>query len=356
MPEASSNDPVLDHFTGNGVTASMLLGNPPFDQVVSPGDIERIRIPHQYWREVLTVLTKCQSRSKKATDPYCVMVLGDSGVGKSALIDRYLELNPPRETPEGRIVPVLKVTTFNKPTTKSIVETSMLSLLGCIPTKGTAEEQTLRFLRQLKIAGVELIILDEFQHVVEHAHAKYQQEISDWVKNLITLSRIPVAIFGMPNSARILQNKQLARRFRRKIEIKRFLWTEKSLKQFSSFLSALEENLPLKEKLGLGTEEMTRRFYYASDGVLDTVMKTVREAIYLADSAGDGRMTAKRLSRGYRSSVTDRKKIDPFLDPYDAVLKAAEEEVVKRAEGRQREKRAQNHHHQLSSNDVMRPR
>jgi len=356
MPDALPDGEPLKPLAGNGRVATTVIDNPPYNQVVSPGDIELTRIPHVYWQEVLTVLAKCQSRSKHATDPYCVMILGEPGVGKSALIDHYLQLNPPQDTPEGRIVPVLKVTTPSKPTTKAMVESAMLSLLGCVPVKGTTEELTLRFLQHLKIAGVELIILDEFQHVIDHGHAKFQQEISDWVKNLITLSRLPVALFGIPNSARILKNRQLERRFKRKIEIKRFLWSEKGLKEFSAFLTALEGSLPLKGKFGLGSEEMTRRFYYASDGILDTVMKTVREAAYLAKASSDGAITAKRLSRGYRTSMTDGKKVNPFLDPYEVVVKAAEEEVLNRKLEKRNRKSAKNSERAISSDEIMRPR
>lgn len=328
---ASNTDAAGDHQDNSGSTKSdRPVVDPSFLETVDAGDIEKVRVQHPYWRRVLRKLEYCRVWSKSATDPYCMMIVGESGVGKSAIIDRYLQLHPPVVTADGRRVPVLKITTPSVPTTKAIVEAIIIGLVGHLPAKGTMEEQTARLLHLLSVAEVELIIIDEFQHVIEHANARFKQETSDWIKNLITLSSIPVVLVGMPNSLEILQNEQLRRRFMTKIHVKRFIWSEKGLENLKVFLHELESSLPFEQKLGLGSTDLPHRFYYASDGMLGTVMKIVRGAAHLAQAPnGPGKLTMKNLSYAYRDTVTDRKDVDPFLTASDEIHEFIKDQVVK---------------------------
>ena len=61
-----------------------------------------------------------------------------------------------------------------------------------------------------------LIILDEFQHFVDKDSWRVLKNVSDWLKNLIDETEVPIVLIGMPYAVEILDapgNEQLQRRF-----------------------------------------------------------------------------------------------------------------------------------------------
>lgn len=194
-----------------------------------------------------------------------------------------------------------------------------------------------KLLELLHVAKVEQVIFDEFQHVIQHGRAKFAQEASDWLKNIISESHLPIVLAGMPESEEILKNEQLERRFMNHVRLPRFVWSPSSLNRLSAYLTRLEGALPFEEKIGLGSEEMTRRLFYASGGKMGTIMKTIRSAAYMAEKKQIGRLSAEFLAKGYRDQVTKQKPVNPFTSDFSAVLQAAESEARDRIARRMRE-------------------
>lgn len=294
------------------------------DKVLWPNSIERLRVPHIRWTYVLERLEECREWSKDATDPHCMLLIGDSGVGKSTLLKTYLSLFPRKSTEEGMTIPVLYVPIPSAPTIKNITEALVVSIFGRIPDRrATAQELYFNLLQYLQKAGVELIILDEFQHVIEHGRGKLVQESSDWLKGLLNDSGIPIVLAGLENVKKILQaNVQLERRFMQIVELKRFGKSDAARADFTEFLRHLEKHIPLELPVPLSSDEMATRFYFASNGTLTVVMRTVRKAVGLAKKENKTRVSPKMLSRGYHRTVTNRKGIDPFLAPFEDVVEA----------------------------------
>jgi archaellum biogenesis ATPase FlaH len=68
--------------------------------------------------------------------------------------------------------------------------------------KGTVSSITLRLRKFLKGCEVELIILDEFQHFDDRQSKNILKIISDWLKNLLNQSKVPIILVGMPGCER----------------------------------------------------------------------------------------------------------------------------------------------------------
>ena len=47
---------------------------------------------------------------------------------------------------------------------------------------------------------IELIIIDEFQHLVEKSSNRILSRVSDWLKMLINKTKYSIILFGMPYS------------------------------------------------------------------------------------------------------------------------------------------------------------
>jgi hypothetical protein len=139
----------------------------------------------------------------------------------------------------------------------------------------------------MKDCGVELIFLDEFQHFIDRDSAKVLKTVSDWLKNLILDAKVPIILIGLPESNAVFNfNSQLSRRFTNRYTLSPFEWKADSGKEFRTFIHAVESQLPLSDESCLASEEMSLRFYYASDGVVAYVMKLIRYGTYLALSQG----------------------------------------------------------------------
>lgn len=276
-------------------------------------------------RRIERKIEECRLWSQGVTDPHCMLIMGDSGVGKSSIIRRILKRHPPKELPEGRHIPVL-VVTMPVPATIKFMATRILAQLGDpAATKGTLEDKTHRIYRYLKDCKVELIILDEFQHMIDRDSDKILQSVSDWLKNIISDAMLPVILVGLPSSVRILKsNPQLNRRFTAQETLEPFKWDTKKHKQdYKKFLAALDAELPFQERSGLDTQEMAQRMFAATYGNVGTTMKIVRDAAHQAaadKNATHTKLTVEMLAKAYKYRVLNRRKgPDPFSGPLPAI-------------------------------------
>lgn len=174
--------------------------------------IERIHITFPRFGSVLDKIAYCHEHSKIAAEPECLLITGVQGAGKTTLCKAYARRYPRTQTREGRIIPVLS-TFVPSITTKKSLPTRLLHALGDgAAEKGTSVNQTLRIIKLVRDCGVEMIILDEFQHFIDSDSNAVLVNISNWLKDLINETGKPVALVGMPHSEVVLAaNPQLGR-------------------------------------------------------------------------------------------------------------------------------------------------
>ncbi|WP_019616898.1 TniB family NTP-binding protein [Psychromonas ossibalaenae] len=139
-------------------------------------------------------------------EPICILVRGETGTGKSEFIKRYCASHPRIEEADRTKIPVL-VSLLPKAKHPKPVVSQLLRDLGD-PLSGTGadtDQLTDRLVILLKATGVELIILDEFQHSIETKSNQVVYDIADWIKTLINKAKIPVVLFGLPWSSYVLE-------------------------------------------------------------------------------------------------------------------------------------------------------
>ena len=64
------------------------------------------------------------------------------------------------------------------------------------PWIGTNEAKKDRVITLCKNCGVELILIDEAQHIHDRGRSKSQNKAGDWIKTLIKSLKVPVAFIG----------------------------------------------------------------------------------------------------------------------------------------------------------------
>ena len=126
-------------------------------------------------------------------------------------------------------------------------------------SSGTVESRTNRAARLLKHCGVELIVLDEFDHLFDVDRAKVMTKASQWLKVLIVNTGLPVVVCGMPEAEYVLSAEHTERRFKQWLTLRRFPWrTPQGQREFCGMLKKLDETLPLAGDIRFGERRLGR--------------------------------------------------------------------------------------------------
>ena len=177
---------------------------------------EKIFVRYRRMNDLLDKIKYCHQYSKIAAEPWCMLITGWTGAGKTKLGEKYEEGFPRQYIEEGLKVPVLYTSVPSRANDKSLPKILLKSLEDPWAERGDRINLTLRLYEFIEKCGVELIILDEFQHFVDWDSLKILQSVSDWLKDLINKTHKPVVLIGMPYSDIVFKaigNSQLSRRF-----------------------------------------------------------------------------------------------------------------------------------------------
>ncbi len=175
--------------------------------------------------------TEAIRRSHKTAtgkNPKSLMLLGPSGAGKSTLVNTYRRTFPDIVKTDRTERPIIYVSLQSCVTPKDILSALLDACGDPEPGKGTSSSLFRRFKGLADSLKVELIIIDEIQHVLpEHTHRR-TQEAADTIKSISTDTKIPFILVGLPHGIRLLTDTikgkhdedQLIRRFNAPVEIK----------------------------------------------------------------------------------------------------------------------------------------
>ncbi len=244
-----------------------------------------------------------------------LQIVGQTGSGKTSLAKWYEEQFPRTEQDGQTHIRVLRVETPECPTVKSFAEAILVALGDPWAHKGTATEKTERIKHLCEKCGVELLIIDEIQHFNEgNRHAELMR-VTDWLKTLINRLCIPVVLVGLPRSIAVTRsNPQLRRRFAAPYYLAPFSFsTAEDQREFRGLLKALAQDLP-KGSVKIWAPEEAIRFFYASCGLVDFVVKLLDDAVSRGGSGPGGAVTREDFAVAF-SRVVWRdapERLNPF--------------------------------------------
>jgi hypothetical protein len=144
-----------------------------------------------------------------------------------------------------------------------------------------------RLVKLLGACAVDLVILDDFHHVIDREKDRVLALVSDWLKVLIKNSGVPFLVVGIDGKVeRILRaNDQLSRLFAARETLAPFTWDTAdpdAVTQFGRFVLLAEQaiGLPLTTEVARAT--LLGLIYEATGGVVANVMNLLRYAQLLA--------------------------------------------------------------------------
>lgn len=205
-----------------------------------------------------------------------MLILGESGTGKTSLCDWVERINPPIYHEERDQIRVLIVRVPPAVSIGGIAEAFLNALGSFWEQRSSVTAKTKQIILLCRKCGVELILLDEAQHLKDRGDTKSQYLIADWLKFLLDELALPTVMLGLPRLEELLQtNEQLRRRFSRRV----FLTLgqddagsveRECLQLFSSL--ALPLNLPVRSD-PFNNMDFGCRLYYATDGRIAYIKK-----------------------------------------------------------------------------------
>src|SRR5690606_24655361 len=152
--------------------------------------------------EVHEAMERCHRT--KGRNARSTFITGDTGLGKTEAVASYVSRYSSEVHPEWTRHRVVSISLKARTTTKEII-LKLFRALGVRRRAGTEGELFEDLLELLRACQVELIVIDEIQHVLpEHSHRRLQEN-RDFFKSLLDQSGVPMVFVGLPKSLGLLE-------------------------------------------------------------------------------------------------------------------------------------------------------
>jgi hypothetical protein len=281
--------------------------------------LNNIVVHHKRFNELSQIIHDCHLLRRG------VAILGHTGAGKSTLFKTY-EKKYPRikkgksiggSHAEYTSIPVLRVE-LDANSSPLNVASKMLEAMGDpLYHRGTEKNLTSRLKHFLVIAEVELIILDELQHLINTETKRVISKAADWLKQLLNDMGLPIVFGGIAGEAsRIFEhNQQLDERFPHKEVLHGFKYsTNDEQREFRGFLKSIDLQLPLPDRSKIYDPYLAEKICYATLGMPRTLNHLLVHAMINALKTGSDKLEEHHFQYGFGQLVfkTRPKVENPF--------------------------------------------
>ncbi|OLQ81481.1 hypothetical protein BIT28_14395 [Photobacterium proteolyticum] len=250
-------------------------------------------------------------------DQQCMLLTGDTGSGKSYLVNKYCE-RISKSAPNKRLV--LSTRIPSKPTIDSTI-IELLKDIGHFSAtyrKGISRDQFLTesLIRCLKSSEVELIIVNEFQELVEFKSGQALNDIATQFKYISEAATVPIVLVGMPWSKKIAEVPEWASRLliRRALS---YFTLSKEPEAFIRFVKGLAMRMPFEQPPKLDSKHTILALFAASKGQIRTLKHLVNEAVKQALAQNSPTLSNQHLADAYHLMFSDAS--NPFLLSIDQI-------------------------------------
>ena len=282
---------------------------------------EMTLILYPRFNELHEDIQSCRELSQMAGEPQCMVLEGLTGAGKSTLVQAYAKAMPRYEVETGSKIPILYVETPSPVTVKGMASRILEELGDPTAYKGVSWAMDSRIIKYIKACEVQLVILDDFHHLIDRETNKILEKVSDWLKVIIKETGIPYLVVGIEGSVEpiLRANSQLSRLFAFREVLRPFTWDpsdEETLKTFDHFIRYAEKSIGCVFTDEIDRRELLARLYYVTDGVVGNIMNLMRFAALLARKKEKKILSLEILAIAYKKRLSKHiGKENPFSAP-----------------------------------------
>lgn len=220
----------------------------------------------------------------------CLLLTGESGSGKSELAKNYLKNNPVVDDEERAHIPVLHYELRSVATPEEFLRSLLVAVGDPQQGRGARNKGELysRLIILINTVGVELLILDEIQVIIERRSAKVVTGIADLFKDLINDTEIPIVFMGMPWSRYLVDsNQQLKRRIAYRYVMPPYRVSQKEARDdYRRLLKLLGDFYGLSKYMKTEAVSFALRCFAATNGNLSATARLFCDAYMLSDMEG----------------------------------------------------------------------
>lgn len=290
-----------------------------FDDAELRGLVARIRVLTPHCKYGLDKLSQWMSVARAGVF-VCGLILGESGTGKTELLRTFAAKYPPRRNGEGMQRPIVFVEMPHHPAAIAMLEAMLKALGDPRPEKGSRTGKMNRLETLLREQGVQLILLDDLQHMVDKNQNLVLYDAAECLKEISINNHVGIIGSGLADAKLVVKsNEQLKRRYVAPVEISRFDWEDDDSQDiFVAVLKEFETRLPMFELPRLGGSEMSLRMYLATGGLIDFVAKILQQAVWNALDSGTRKIALGDLAIARNEALFEVESLSE--NPFDKKL------------------------------------
>ena len=247
-------------------------------------------VVHPQINTIFNDFDELRQNRKFQSDQQCMLLTGDTGVGKSHVINHYKKRVLATQNYSRSTIPVLvsRISSGKGLDATFIQMLADLELFGSSQRKkrGYKTDLTKKLVESLIKAQVELLIINEFQELIEFKSVQERQLIANGFKFISEEAKVPIVLVGMPWAEKIAEEPQWSSRLVRKRKLDYFS-LQKGSKYYRQYLMGLAKHMPFDKPPKLEDKHTAVALFSACKGENRALKHLLTEALKLALSSNE---------------------------------------------------------------------
>lgn len=242
-----------------------------------------------------TSLLKAMERlyqSEDAIRPRGMLLVGESLMGKSFVVDRFLKLHPAQDNvdEDAASVPIVHVQIPER-ARNDLYREILLALKAKIAATAKPDAVRTACIELLKSVGMRILIIEEVQHLTIGTAIEQEASLNK-LKYIMSVTKRPIVVTGVESACQaISSDTQIRSRFR-----ERRLYTPAAdADEYADALILWEQVLPLRFASNLHSPTLAQAIYNKTRGVTGHIAQLLQHSAELAIESGDECITVNTL-------------------------------------------------------------
>ena len=260
-------------------------------------------IKFRHLKRIMERAAALVSTDWRGCEPEHFVVLGETGVGKSRVLEHILGKHPAVKHETYTEVPVLYVKVPANCTVNLLCGAMLQSLGSPFWSQGDIGDRQHALITLMQRCKVRLVILDEINHLIERGKHKTHYALGDWVKQIGKLGGASFLLSGTPRAILLLQtNEQLGDRFSEVITL-RPLSAEDGGAELRGALRAFKKMMTSIDTFDFDDVQHVKTFGYATGGRLRAIRRLLIRAAEIACREEAPKLSWETMSQAFTEVI-----------------------------------------------------